>query len=146
MSLIHDVKISVVAAAAAAAQTDVTSSVLDMQGYDGVMFVALTGDVAATSALQLTAYGNSANSTSSPTPVEQVATDAFTATATSADSKALIVDVHEPALRYVFAELTRGTADAAVGGIIAIQYKAALKPTAQDATVIASAVGAGTAA
>lgn len=146
MNLSKDVKITVVAAAAAAATTAIDSSVLDMQGFDGVMFIALTGDVTDTSVLTLTAKGNSANSTSSPTPVTQVATDAFTAGASTADSKALVVDVYKPALRYVFANLTRATANAVIGGIIAIQYKADLRPTTQDASVIASAIGAGVAA
>ena len=146
MNLSKDVKITVVAAAATAAQTAVTSDVLDMSGYDGVMFIALTGDVTATSVLTLTAQANSANSTSSPTPVTQKATDAFTAGASDADSKALVVDVYRPTLRYVFAELTRTTANAVVGGIIAIQYSAANKPTTQAASVIASAFGLGVAA
>jgi len=146
MNLSKDVKITVVAAAATAAQTAVTSDVLDMSGYDGVMFIALTGDVTATSVLTLTAKANSANSTSSPTPVTQKATDAFTAGAADADSKALVVDVYRPTLRYVFAELTRTTANAVVGGIIAIQYSAANKPTTQAASVIASAFGLGVAA
>lgn len=143
MNLSKDVKITVVAGAAAAAQTAVTSDVLDMSGYDGVMFIALTGDVTATSVLTLTAKANSANSTSSPTPVTQKATDAFTAGASDADSKALVVDVYKPTLRYVFAELTRTTANAVVGGIIAIQYQAANKPTSHAASVIASAFGLG---
>lgn len=143
MNLSKDVKITVVAAAATAAQTAVTSDVLDMSGYDGVMFIALTGDVTATSVLTLTAKANSANSTSSPTPVTQKATDAFTAGASDADSKALVVDVYRPTLRYVFAELTRTTANAVVGGIVAIQYSAANKPTSQAASVIASAFGLG---
>lgn len=143
MNLSKDVKITVVAAAATAAQTAVTSDVLDMSGYDGVMFIALTGDVTATSVLTLTVKANSANSTSSPTPVTQKATDAFTAGASDADSKALVVDVYRPTLRYVFAELTRTTANAVVGGIIAIQYSAANKPTTQAASVIASAFGLG---
>lgn len=143
MNLSKDVKISVVAAAATAAQTAVTSSVLDMSGYDGVMFIALTGDVTATSVLTLTAKANSANSASSPTPITQKATDAFTAGASDADSKALVVDVFKPTLRYVFAELTRTTANAVVGGILAIQYQASNKPTSHDASVIASAFGLG---
>ena len=146
MNLSKDVKITVVAAAATAATTAVTSSVLDMQGYDGVMFIALLGDVTDTSVLTLTAKGNTANSTSSPTPVTQKATDAFTAGASTADSKAIVVDVYDPALRYVFAELTRATANAVVGGIIAIQYGAESRPTTQDASVIASAIGPGVAA
>lgn len=143
MNLSKDVKITVVAAAAAAATTAITSDVLDMSGYDGVMFIALTGDVTATSVLTLTAKANSANSTSSPTPVTQKATDAFTAGASDADSKALVVDVFKPTLRYVFAELTRATANAVVGGIIAIQYQASNKPTSHAASVIASAFGLG---
>lgn len=143
MNLLNEVKITRVANAAAAAQTEVLSSVLDMQGYDGVMFVAILGDITATSVLTLTAKGNTASSTSSPTPVTQVATAAFTAGASDADNKVLVVDVFDPALRYVFASLTRTTANAVVDGIIAIQYTAELRPTTQDASVLASAIGPG---
>lgn len=143
MNLTKDTKITVVSPAAAAAQTAINSSVLDMQGFDGVMYIALLGDVTATSVLTLTAKGNTANSVSSPTPVTQKATDAFTAGASDADSKALVVDVFKPTLRYQFCSLTRTVADAVVGGIIAIQYQAAKKPTAHDASVIASAFGLG---
>lgn len=146
MNLSKDIKITVVEAAAAAAQTELVTDVLDMQGYDGVMFIALTGDVTTASVLTLTVKGNSANSVSSPTPVTQKATAAFTADGTSADSKVLMVDVYEPALRYVFASLTRTAADAVIGGIIAIQYCADQRPTTQHATVIASAIGPGLAA
>lgn len=145
MSLLKNVKVTPVAASAVAAQTEVLTSVIDMQGFDGVMFVALLGDVTTASVLTLTAKGNTANSTSSPTPVTQVATAAFTADGTSADDKALVVDVYDPALRYVFASLTRTAANAVVNGIIAIQYTAEFKPTTQAATVIASAEGPGVA-
>lgn len=143
MNLLKDVKVTVVEAAAAAAQTDLTTDILDMSGYEGVMFIALTGDVTATSVLTLTVKGNSANSVSSPTPVTQKASDAVTAGASDADSKAIIVDVHKPTLRYLFAVLSRTTADAVVGGIIAIQYGAHNKPTSQSASVIASSFGLG---
>lgn len=144
-NLLKGIKVTVVEAAAAAAQTALTSDVLDMAGFDGVMFVALTGDVTSTSVLTLNAYGNSANSTSSPTPVLQGAAT-FTAGASDADSKALIVDVFDPALQYAFATLTRTTADAVIGGIIAIQYKAEYRPTSQSASVIASTSAVGVAA
>ena len=143
MSLLKNVKVAYVAGAAAAAQTEVLSSVLDMSGYDGVMFIALLGDVTATSVLTLTAKGNTASSTSSPTPVTQKATAAFTAGDSDADSTALVVDVYDPAMRYAFASLTRTTANAVVNGIVAIQYTAEYRPTTQDATVIANAFGPG---
>lgn len=145
MNLSKSIKVTVVEAAAAAGQTELVSDVLDMQGYDGVIFIALLGDVTATSVLTLTAKANSANSVSSPTPVTQAAAT-FTAGASDADSKVLMVDVYDPALRYMFASLTRTTADAIVGGVIAIQYTAAYRPTAQHASVIASAIGPGLAA
>lgn len=143
MNLSKDTKLTVVSPSAAAATTAIDSSILDMQGYEGVMFIALTGDVLDTSALTLTVKGNSANSLTVPTPVVQAATTLFTADATSADSKALLVDLYKPALRYVFATLTRATANAAIGGILALQYSAGNKPTTQDASVIASKFGLG---
>jgi hypothetical protein len=143
MQLTNDVKITVVEAAAAAGQTELVTDVLDMQGYEGVMFIALTGDVTTASVLTLTLKGNTANSVSSPSPVTQKATTAFTADGTSADSKAIVVDLYKPAMRYVFGSLTRTAADAIVGGIIAIQYQAGNKPTTNHASVIASALGLG---
>ena len=143
MNLSKNCKITVVSAAATAATTAINSDILDMAGFDGVMFLALLGDVPSGSVLTLTANGNSASSTSSPTPVSQAATAAFTAGAADADSKVLMVDVVKPTLRYAFATLTRTTHNAVVGGIIAIQYTANDKPTTQDATVIASAFGLG---
>lgn len=145
MNLLKDIKITVVEAAAAAAQTELVTDVLDMSGYEGVMFIAMLGDVSDTSVLTLTVKGNSANSVSSPTPVTQKASDAFTAGAATADSKVIAVDVFRPTLRYLFGSLTRTTANAVVGGIIAIQYGAHNKPTTQDTSVIASAFGLGVA-
>lgn len=144
MNLSKNVKLTVVAVAAAAAQTDITTDVLDMTGYDGVMFIALTGDVTTASVLTLTVKGNTANSTSSPTPSTLKASDAFTADSTSADSKAILVDVYRPTQRYVFGVLSRTAANAVVGGVLAIQYQTRNKPTTQDATVIASAFSVGT--
>ena len=145
MNLSKDVKITVVSPAATAATTAIDSSVLDMSGYEGVMFIALTGDVTATCDLTLTVKGNTANHLTVPTPITQAATTLFAAGAADADSKALMVDVYKPALRYVFANLTRATANAVIGGIIAIQYNAKSKPTTQAASVIASAFGLGVA-
>lgn len=142
MNLSESIKVVVVAGPAAAAQTEVVSSVVDLTGYSGVVFVAVTGDVTDTSVLTLTAKGNSANSTSSPTPVSQ-GSATFTAGATDADNKALVVDVHAPALRYAFASFTRTTANAVVSAIVAILYAASFKPTTNDATVIAASVVAG---
>lgn len=138
MSLTKNVKITRVSAAAAAGQTAVNSSILDMQGFDGVLFLVLTGDVSDTSVLTLKAEQNAVNSGTGMAALSGSA--AFTAGATSADNKILSLDVFKPSKRYLRAALTRATANAAVDGIIAIQYGAQNRPAAHDVSVIASAL------
>lgn len=138
MSLLKNTKLTVVAAAAVAATTDLAGSFVDMKGFDGVLFVALTGDVTDTSALALKASQNTIDSATGA--AELVGGASFTAGATNADNKALVLDVYKPRERYVRPILKRGTANAVVNGIIAIQYSARSMPTTQDASVIASAL------
>ncbi|HEX9344231.1 MAG TPA: hypothetical protein VF995_11535 [Actinomycetota bacterium] len=144
-NLLKACKITRVANSAVAGTTDVTSSVLDMAGFDGVIYVALLGDVTVNSVLTLTAKENTANSTSTPTPTSITggATAAYTATATDSDNKALVVDVNRPLRQFQFCILSRTAANAVVDGIIAIQYKAHLKPTVQDVSVLAQAFAVG---
>lgn len=136
MSLLKNVKITRVANAAVAAQTDVVGSILDMAGFDGVMFVALYGDVTDTSALQLKAEQNTANSGTGMAAL--VGGPSFAAGPTNADNGALVLDVYKPREQFVRPVLKRGTANAVVDGILAIQYGAMSKPTVQSASVIAS--------
>lgn len=134
--LLRDSKVLVVEAAAAAAQTLLTTDVVDMQGFDSVVFIVLLGDVTDTSALALTAYTNDTNDTNSPT--ELALPVSFTAGASDADNKLLILELHKPRDRYVYATLARGTANAVVNGILAVLTNARERPVAQDAVVIAS--------
>jgi hypothetical protein len=48
--------------------------------------------------------------------------------------------VVRPSKRYVFANLTRTTANATIDGIIAIQYRTRNLPVTQPATLAASAL------
>jgi hypothetical protein len=143
MNLLKGCKITVVEASAVAGTSDLTTDTVDMAGFEGVMFIAMTGDVTSGSVLTLTVKGNSADSVSSPTPVTQKATAAFTAGASDADSKALVVDVYKPTLQYLFGVLSRTTQNAVINGILAIQYETGYRPTTQSASVIASAFGLG---
>lgn len=136
-TLLNDVKVTVVEAAAVAATTALDSDILDMSGYEGVLFLAMLGDVSDTSVLTLAAQQNTANSTSGMATLSGTAT--FTAGATDADSKVLALDVYRPRERYVRAYLTRTAANAVVGGVIAIQYGAGKRPVTPHASVIAYA-------
>jgi hypothetical protein len=143
MNLSKNIKVTVVSPAASAATGTITSSVLDMAGYEGVMYLALTGDATSGTVLTLTAKENTANSTSSPTPTTGPSCTVTSASASDCDSKVLIVDEYRPVPRYNFCTLVIGTQNCVVGGIIAIQYQAHSRPTSQDASVIASGFAAG---
>jgi hypothetical protein len=136
--LTENCAIDYVEAAASAATTTLTTDVLDMQGYDGVTFIAALGDVTDTSVLLLSVFENTANSTSSPTPTAiSGATAGATAGASNYDSTLLVVDVQKPSKRYVYATLARGTANAVVNGVLAIRYKGSHScPVTQGATVM----------
>lgn len=126
INMLRDAKITRVANSAVAAQTAVTSSVLDMQGYDSVLFIALLGTVTDGSVLTLTGKENTANSTTVPTPLA----DPVVATKTAAtdSNKVMALDFQKPRNRYVFCVLTRTAQNAVVDGILAIQYNSQNKP------------------
>lgn len=141
LSLLKDCKITRVLNAVAAGTSDQDGTVLDMSGYDGVIFLAALGDVTATSVLELQVLGNTASSTSSPTPTEITVDETiFTAGASDADNKLLVVDVVRPSKRYIFPRLKRGTANAVIDGVVAIQYRTRDVPVTQGSTVLASAL------
>ena len=145
MNLLKDVKCTLVLASAAAGTTTLTSSVLDMSGYEGVMYICNTGDATSGTVVTLTAKRNTANSTSSPTPTTGPAATYTSTSTTDADDKLLIVDEFRPQARYSYCTVTRATQNCVIGGVIAIQYKASKRPTTQDTTtVLASTFALGT--
>lgn len=141
-SLLKDCVITQILDPVVAGTSTQTTDVLDMAGFDGCLIICSLGDVTSGSVLTLTAKENTANSVSSPTPVAVTggATAAFTADASSADNKLLIVDVVRPSYRYLFATLTRATQNAVINSIIAIQYRGKSLPVTQSSDVIASAL------
>ena len=139
-SILKDCAIDYVEAAAVAGTSLLTSDVLDMAGWDGCCFIAALGDVTASSALALTALGHTANAASGAAITGAAAS--FTAGASDADSKLLVVDVVRPVKRYIYATLARADQNAVVNGIIAIRYRGAKSPVTQGSTVIASALAA----
>jgi hypothetical protein len=133
-------RLAVVEAAATAGQTTLDSDVVDMAGFDGVTFVALLGDVTVDSVLTLTLQHGDEVGGGDMESTAIVAT--HTATASDADSKILVVEGYMPTKRYARARLARGTANAVVGGIIAIMSGPKVAPVTQDATVISNDFGA----
>ena len=138
-SLLKDTKISAVENAAAAGTTDLVTDVLDMTGFDSVLFMAKLGDVTSGSVLQLTVSSNPTNSASNGT-TEKAGTE-ITAGASDYDNKLLIVDVLRPSQQYVYATLRIDTQNAVVDGIFAVQYNSRSVPVTQGSSVGSGSLG-----
>ena len=138
MNLSRCCKITKVLNAVVAGQTTQSSSILDMSGFENVMFLAHLGDVDNTCVLALTAQQNIINS---GTGMATVAGSAGgTAAASDYDNTILLLDLIKPREQFIRCQLARGTANAVIDGITAIQYNGRLNPTTHDATVKASAI------
>jgi hypothetical protein len=135
LEILNQCAIDQISNGATAAETAVTSSVLDMSGYDGVLFIASLATVVDTSVLGLTAYENTANSTSGGTAVTN---GAATFTASGSSNTLLVVDVIRPKNRYLYCTLTRTTANATLNNIVAVRYRGHAAPVTQGATVLAA--------
>lgn len=136
--------LSKVEARAAAGTTDLVSDVVDMAGFDSVAFFASTGDGTSGTVLELQVFKNTANSVSSPTPVEVTSDDVtYTSTsATDADNKLLCVDIPkwDTNYRYTYATLVIDTQNCECDGIYCYQYNSRDIPVTQNADMIASAI------
>ncbi len=132
MNLSNEVKVTRVMNAVAAGTGDTqTGTHVDMQGFDGVVFIATFGTLTATAVTKLHAeQGNASNDSDM---ADLAGTEM--AIADTASNKVLVLDIYRPAERYVRPLITRATANAVINGIYAIQYGPRAYPTAQDTSV-----------
>ncbi len=139
-NLANNVKISWVKALIASnASTDSNTAILDMSGFDGVIFITPVTTATTGSVVTLTVEENTANSDSGMTAIAGAA-----ATKTSpADGTLLVVDVYRPLERYVQAAITSATQVATFGASIAIQYSGSKMPISEAMTIADQAVVVG---
>jgi hypothetical protein len=139
MNLLKNVTISQILGYFAAAETTRKADIIDMAGYEGVLFIFELGTIISGGTIKATVYGDAANSTSAM--AELVGTAAYAVTAiTAAYAKSVIaVDIYQPdpALhRYLEAQIQIGAQNAEICGITAIQYKGKLHPDVNGVTVL----------
>lgn len=137
-NLLKNVKVTRVLAAQADGTGTQSGDILDMSGYEGVMFIAKFDDVDDTAVLTLQAQQDELNAAGGMATLDDSAT--YTAGATDADDDLLVIDIHKPLKRYVRAQVVIATANAITAGVIAIQYGGAKDPQTQPATVLDSAL------
>lgn len=124
---------------AAANNTDSNSDILDMSGYEGVIFIGSVTASTATGVAALTVESNTANSDTGMTAITGAAATATCAINNDLNDKLLVVNVYRPQKRYVQAVRTSATANIAFGSLIAIRYGAKELPVSADSTILSAA-------
>lgn len=119
MNLLQNCKITKLQDQTASGSSDVESDILDMAGYEGVLFLTSFGTAAADNVAKV--KGNTVGTTVGITDL------AGTALVPGASDEDVAIDVFRPALRYLSFTAIRGTAST-LESIWAIQYGARTRP------------------
>lgn len=115
-----------------AASSAVNGNGVDMQGYEGVLFVLAVGALDGTQDMKV--QGDDNSGFSSPTDITGAAITQVSATG---DNKLYLLDVYRPTERFVRSVVTNGAgAVADFQGVIAMRYRVAgIIPITQHADV-----------
>ena len=133
-NLLEATKTTRVMNAVGAGSADENSDSVDMKDFESVMFVASIGTLTGTQITDMKAQQSSDDASADAfADLEGTQTDAM---ADSDSDQVIILDIVRPRERYVRAVLERGTANAVIDGIVAIQYNPRKLPTTQDATTV----------
>lgn len=125
LPLVESVKIDQVKAYTATGTTAINSSEVDMEGYDGVLFVAVMGSTATDISMKaqqdvVTGMGGAADLAGSSKALDGTA-------------KIILLDIFRPLERFVRAVVTR-TTTTTIEQILAIRYKARNPPVSNAST------------
>ena len=108
-----------------------------MQGFEAVQFIVTFGTITATAVTSCKLATSSDDSS-----FNDLAGTAITV-ADSDDNQAVVLDLIRPQERYIRCTVDRGTANAVIDGIVAVQYLAHREPVTHDtSTVVGSEVHA----
>lgn len=142
LNLSYYMELSKASGAVAAGSTDVNGTGFAMAGYENIMFIACLGDVTATATLSMKAQTCTDSGGTSAADITGATTSTFTAGASDADNKFLVLDVIRPNGTFVRPVLDRSVANAVVENIIAIRYGYKKPPVPQAESVATKVWGA----
>lgn len=128
----NDMKLTRVSNAEGAAQTDIECDEIDMEGFSGVIFIALFGTIDGSAVTSLKAQQDTVTGMGSAADLLGTSISI----ADTGDDKLLALVVDKPQEQFVRCVVVRGTSDAVVDGVIAIQYGAAVKPPDHDSSTV----------
>ena len=131
MNLLKNVQVdAVLGYYAAGTTTRKATTIIDMAGYEGCMFIYNFGTILDTGTLACSVTGNTTEATGG-TPLAATVTATVNATTAALPQSAIVVDVTNPepsTSRYLEAIVTPAVANAVILGITAIRYTGKLKP------------------
>jgi len=120
---------------AAASSTDSNSDILDMTGFDGVVFIAPIEDSVSGGVATLKVEQDVANSDAGMALITGASAVATSAANDDLNGKVLVLDVYKPQERYVQGVRVSATQNIAFGTLIAIQYNGRFKPPTEHASI-----------
>lgn len=130
MNLLKNVKIDQILGYFGAGVAAKTTSIIDMQGYDGVLFVAGFGTLIENGTLNVQVLQNDSNTTVGMAAVAGTAAHTVTAANALLTQSAIAVDVYKPLERYLEVTVTPAAQNAVILGVTAIRYKGKMGPDA----------------
>lgn len=122
----------------AAGQVAKNSDIIDMQGYDGVLFIAGFGTIVENGTILVAVEQNIANSAGGMAALAGTTAHTVTAANAALTQSAIAVDVYRPRERYLRCVVTPAAQDAVLLGVVAIRYKTRKAPVSQAAGILKS--------
>lgn len=138
-NLLSNVEIVRVSAdgAGAASATPTKCTIVDMEGFKSVCFIAHMGNVLDTAVVSLKAATATTNDTAQMSLVTGAVVSG-TAGASTYDDKLIILDIPEVNKQFIECQIFHVTANAPFDSITAIKYNPTVAPVTQGSTVILS--------
>lgn len=130
-SILKNCSISRLANAAAAGQTDVESSLLDMRGYQRATVIAVFGSITAGGGISLQVQTGDLSNGSDMANI----TGALAEGDSDDDNRCLVVEVANVTGRYIRGVVSRSGQDSVVDAILAIRSGGQYHPETQPASV-----------
>ena len=130
MNLSKNVKVDQILGYFAAGTTKRTSAILDMKGYEGVLFVAGLGTIIENGTVDVYPEQNTSDTTVGMAELAGTAAYTVTTAAAALTYSCILVDVYKPLEQFIQCNITPATQNAVILGIVAIRYKGKMGPEA----------------
>lgn len=130
-------KVTRVNNAAAAAQTDIEATGVAMDNFEGVKFYVAFGTITTGAVTSCKLQQSDDNGVADGWSDLE---DSGITVADDDDNQVVVLDCYRPQKRYVRPVVDRGTQNAVVDGIIAVQYGPRVLPTTDDTTTVVGRV------